>query len=124
MTAKDLHPVGSITKTVTATGILQKVVAGEIELDRPAYLYVDPFMKADNGTTLLELFPNEPRIRNITVRHLLAMQSGLGDYNDEALQKWTIDNPDKDWTPYDLLYNLTKTLLLLLVKAVLLYNRF
>lgn len=57
--------VGSITKTFTATMVLQLVDEGGLELDDPI------------GAHLPGLVPGEDRI---TVRHLLGMASGLLDY--------------------------------------------
>ena len=36
------------------------------------------------------------------------MKGGLGDYDDGAMLKWTIDHPDEDFTPWDYLYTLNK----------------
>lgn len=62
------HRVGSITKTFTATAVLQQVAAGRIDLDAPV------------GRYLPELFPGE-RGQQITVRMLLNHTSGIGDYD-------------------------------------------
>eukprot|EP00493_Phyllostaurus_siculus_P012987 UN13176 len=46
----------------------------------------------------------------ITVRDFLGMTSGLGDYNDPKLQAWTYGHPDEDWTPINLLQNVSRYL--------------
>lgn len=61
--------VGSLTKTLLATGILRLATEGRIDLDAPVLLY------------LTDLFPNEPSagFRSVTVRHLLDHTGGLND---------------------------------------------
>ena len=61
--------VGSLTKTVLATGVLRLVSEGRIELDAPAIDY------------LPDLFPDEPpdAFSDVTVRHLLDHTAGLND---------------------------------------------
>lgn len=58
--------VGSITKSFTALAVMQLVEAGKIGLDDPMSKY-------------LPQFPPEIADR-VTVRHLLRMESGYGDY--------------------------------------------
>jgi CubicO group peptidase (beta-lactamase class C family) len=58
--------VGSITKSFTALAVMQLVEAGKIGLDDPMSKY-------------LPQFPSEIADR-VTVRHLLRMESGYGDY--------------------------------------------
>lgn len=36
------------------------------------------------------------------------MTGGLGDYDDGAMLRWTLDNPDKDISPLDYLWQLDK----------------
>lgn len=62
------HRVGSITKTFTATAVLQQVSAGRIDLDAPI------------GDYLPNLVPGQ-RGHRITVRMLLNHTSGIGDYD-------------------------------------------
>lgn len=61
--------VGSLTKTVLATGVLRLVSTGQIELDAPVTGY------------LTGLFPDRapPGFREVTVRHLLDHTAGLDD---------------------------------------------
>lgn len=61
------HRVGSITKTFTATAVLQQVEKGRIQLDAPI------------GRYLPRLVPGE-RGNKITVRMLLNHTSGIPDY--------------------------------------------
>ena len=56
-----------------------------------------------NGTTILEIFDGDERIKDVTVYHLLHMKSGMVDYDDGVLRQWTWDNPDGDILPLDFL---------------------
>jgi len=60
--------IGSITKTATATAVLQQVDAGTLTLD-------DTIKQADP-----ELATRHPEIADITIRRLLNMSSGIPDY--------------------------------------------
>jgi CubicO group peptidase (beta-lactamase class C family) len=75
-TPSSLFPAGSVTKTFVAVAILKLVESQTIALDDPVYLYVDPFLKKTNGTTLLELWGGDPMIQTVTIRQLLSMRSG------------------------------------------------
>jgi D-alanyl-D-alanine carboxypeptidase len=69
VTPDSRHRIGSITKTLTATAVLQQVAQGRIALDAPI------------GRYLPDLVPGE-RGRQITVRMLLNHTSGINDYDD------------------------------------------
>ncbi|MCX4524446.1 MULTISPECIES: serine hydrolase [unclassified Streptomyces] len=74
------HRVGSITKTFTATAVLQQSARGRIALDRPV------------GDYLPGLVPGE-RGRKITVRMLLNHTSGIDDYIIEAFPSLRENSP-------------------------------
>ncbi|OKI46449.1 serine hydrolase domain-containing protein [Streptomyces sp. MJM1172] len=74
------HRVGSITKTFTATAVLQQSARGRIGLDRPV------------GDYLPGLVPGE-RGRKITVRMLLNHTSGIDDYVIEAFPSLKENSP-------------------------------
>ena len=59
-------PVGSVTKSFTALGVMLLVEAGRIELDAPVVTYLPEFRLADPEAT-----------RTVTVRHLLSHTTGL-----------------------------------------------
>ena len=61
--------VGSLTKTLLATGVLRLATEGRVDLDAPAIRY------------LPDLFPGDPPagFSDISVRHLLDHTSGLND---------------------------------------------
>ena len=67
VTTKDHARVGSVTKTMTATIILQLVQEGRLTLDDPVSKYVT----------------NVPDGDNITIAQLLDMRSGLYNYTDD-----------------------------------------
>jgi hypothetical protein len=37
------------------------------------------------------------------------MKSGLNDYDDGLMLKWTLDHPDQDFEPMDYIHTLNKT---------------
>ena len=67
-TAEDSGRIGSITKTFTATAVLQQVAAGTLSLDDTV------------ADVLPDLAAELPDIADITVEQLLAMQSGIPEY--------------------------------------------
>ncbi|MBK6762974.1 MAG: beta-lactamase family protein [Micrococcales bacterium] len=79
-------PVGSITKTLTGTLVLQEVQRGRIALD----------------DLVAKWFPTFPKGDEITVAMLLNMSSGIADYvngNLPALSKQLRKNPKRTWKP-------------------------
>jgi CubicO group peptidase (beta-lactamase class C family) len=79
---------GSITKSMTATIILQLVQEGLLTLDDPVSKFV----------------PGVPDGDNITVAQLLEMRSGLYNFtNDPQLSASMDRDPAKVWTPEEIL---------------------
>lgn len=84
----NLHTrIGSITKTITGTLILQLVDEGQLQLD----------------DTIEPWFPELPDANKITIRMLGSMSSGIASYTQD---KKTVDeyfaHPEKIWTPAEL----------------------
>ncbi|WP_406738039.1 beta-lactamase family protein [Streptomyces sp. NBC_00853] len=80
--------IGSVTKTFTVTALLELVDEGKVGLDDPIGKYVDGV-------------PNGDRI---TLRELAGMRSGLFNYSaDEDFYKALTSNPDRPFTPQELL---------------------
>jgi D-alanyl-D-alanine carboxypeptidase len=77
--------IGSITKTFTATVILQLVDEGKLRLDDPVAKYL----------------PQVPNGTNTTIRELLNMTSGLFDYSTD--QDFQQADPGKVWDTKDLI---------------------
>ena len=79
---------GSITKMWTGASIMQLVAKGELSLDEPAAPHVDAqlaqmkkvsFPGMEGFSTLADLFGVD--VNNVTIRNLLAMQSGIPDFD-------------------------------------------
>jgi len=84
----DHYRIGSITKTMTATVILQLAQEGKVSLDDPISKY-----RADvpNGDT-------------ITIAQLLDMRSGLAGYTENPVFGRAVDeDPERIWSPEELL---------------------
>jgi len=67
MRNSSLFEIGSITKEFTAAVVLSLVEDGRLTLDTPLAKYV----------------PDFPRAKDITIRDLLSMRSGIPDYTDQ-----------------------------------------
>ena len=87
VTVDDHFRIGSNTKTMTGTVILQLVDEGELALDDPVSNYV----------------PEVPNGENITITQLLNMRSGLHNYSELIPFNRTLDeDPQKVWQPEEL----------------------
>lgn len=78
--------IGSLTKSVTALGVMQLVEAGEVELDAPVKRYLTWFEVANTGDSATESLARDSAATEpadsgpsaqITVRHLLQQTSGF-----------------------------------------------
>ena len=88
MTTDMFFRIGSNTKTMTSTVILQLVEEGKLSLDDPISKYR----------------PDVPNGANITIAQLAEMRSGLFSYTfDEAFNQTLDISPEKAWTPDELL---------------------
>lgn len=84
----DYFRIGSNTKTMTATVILQLVQEGKLSLHDPVSKYVAGI----------------PNGNKITIGQLAAMRSGLDAYTSNLRYNQTLDSdPTKAWTPDELL---------------------
>ena len=89
MTPLDRFRVGSLTKPMVATVILQLADEGRLSLD-------DPLARFLPGA-----LPDGDRI---TLRHLLNHTSGIGDYTDDpGFLAAAFADPSRIWTPQDLI---------------------
>ena len=79
-TAEDSGRIGSITKTFTATAVLQQVASGALSLDDTV------------ADVLPDLAAELPDIADITVEQLLAMQSGIPEYEFLVVPE-VLENP-------------------------------
>ncbi|MFY2786894.1 serine hydrolase domain-containing protein [Rhodococcus sp. MALMAid1271] len=88
MTVDSHFRIGSITKTMVATLMLQLVRDGRIRLDDPVSMYRSDVPNGDQ----------------IPISQLLDMQSGLFSYTESWSFNQTLDNePEYVWDPEDLL---------------------
>ncbi len=88
ITVADHFRVGSNTKTMTSTVILQLVQEGKLALDDPIGKYIDGVPNGDK----------------ITIAQLSEMRSGLYSYSFDPKFNQTLDEePQKVWTPQELL---------------------
>jgi D-alanyl-D-alanine carboxypeptidase len=88
MSLSDYFRVGSNTKTMTSTVILQLVEEGKLKLDDP----------------IAKFRPDVPNGENITIEELSEMRSGLFSYTFDQGFNETLDrNPQKAWKPNELL---------------------
>jgi D-alanyl-D-alanine carboxypeptidase len=83
LTLDDAFPIGSITKTFTATVILQLVQRGKLSLSAPVSRWV-PYVR---------------HARQITVGMLLQMTSGIENEPGGRLFKQMVSDPGRAWTP-------------------------
>jgi D-alanyl-D-alanine carboxypeptidase len=82
------HRIASVTKSFVGTVILQLAEEGALSLDDPIDDYV----------------PDVPNGTRITLRQLISMTSGLGNYSDD--EGWgfeVLSAPEAEWTPQQLL---------------------
>jgi D-alanyl-D-alanine carboxypeptidase len=91
-TIDDSFRIGSISKTFTATIILQLVQSGAIALDDTV------------GELLPDLAAEHPEIETRTVEQLLAMNSGIADYLNkvDTVVPVVVEDPSKVWAPEEL----------------------
>ena len=88
MSMADYFRIGSNTKTMTSTVILQLFQEGKLTLDDPIGKYL----------------PEVPNGQNITIAQLSEMRSGLYSYTFDQGFNQTLDrDPQKAWTPEELL---------------------
>lgn len=106
VTENTLIPMGSATKLYTATAVMQLAEKGIVDIDKPVYEIVDPFLTRTNGTTLLQLWNGDERVNRITSRQLMGMRSCLSDYDDQKLTAFSLDPANANVTidPYDYLH--------------------
>jgi D-alanyl-D-alanine carboxypeptidase len=87
ITPDDHFRIGSNTKTLTGTVVLQLFDEGKLGLDDPVSQYQ----------------PQVPNGENITIRQLLNMTSGLFSYTEDEDFNQTLDTePQKVWEPEEL----------------------
>jgi D-alanyl-D-alanine carboxypeptidase len=93
-TVQSTSRIYSVTKTFTGALVLELVKEGAFSLEDPVSKYL-PFLQAVN-----------PELNtSVTIRQLLAHESGYSDYTDEIqLQIAVAFDPTHTWTPYEMAY--------------------
>ena len=89
---KDPFRVGSITKTFTATALLQLVDQGQLSKSYP----------------LSNWYPDFPNTEQIIVDDLLSMRSGIPDYWDDETLRQYYDNPLEDVTAEEIIQQVAR----------------
>jgi CubicO group peptidase (beta-lactamase class C family) len=82
--------IGSLTKSITATAVMQLVEAGKIELDAPVQLYLPWFCVVPPGGRVAD----PQGAAKMTVRHLLNQTSGLSTMAGSLILTDFDDRPD------------------------------
>jgi CubicO group peptidase (beta-lactamase class C family) len=100
-TGEDKLLFGSGTKPFTAAAVYRLIDSGAISLDDKVATIIDAGLKAANGTTLVGLFG--PQAADVTVSHLLHMQSGICDFDTPELDQTILEAGDLEWPPYAVL---------------------
>lgn len=92
-TLDDHGRIGSITKTMTATAVLEQVEQGNLALDDTV------------GDLVPDIAEQFPATAELTVELLLGMESGLPDYANVpgAATAQAVEDPTKVWTPEELI---------------------
>ena len=91
-TIEDHGRIGSVTKTFTATAVLERVDAGELALDDTI---------ADILPDLADTYPD---VADITIDQLLGMQSGIPDYaNNGLVLQSVVESPTTELTPTEII---------------------
>ena len=80
-TPNTIYRLGSISKTITATGLMLLVEEGKVDLDKPVIDYLPEEVRP-------RVFEGE--IRDVTVRHLLSHRSGTPAYAESFFE----DDPE------------------------------
>lgn len=95
----DMHAWGSTTKVQTAVLIMQLVEQGKLKLDDSIVTHADSYVQhiSHGATSLVSLFG--PQIHNVTIRHLLQMQSGILEYDNKDLRHYQNVNRAEDLDP-------------------------
>ena len=86
MEMDDRFRIGSITKTMTATVILQLSDEGKLSLDDPLETYLPGYSTND-----------------ATIQQALDMRSGIPSYTDETFWQGLAADPERVWTPQEVL---------------------
>mmetsp|Transcript_4929 Transcript_4929/g.8300 ORF Transcript_4929/g.8300 Transcript_4929/m.8300 type:complete len:433 (+) Transcript_4929:204-1502(+) len=110
----DVYAWGSVTKTITGAAIMRLVADGKLSLDDRAHKYIDPVLAGSvyPYTSLESLFSADRwavkastayNATDITIRHLIGMNSGVTDYDTDAYRHLQYSHPMVGFSPLDIL---------------------
>lgn len=105
----DTFLFGSGAKPLTAAMVMKRWEQGKLDLNATVSHYVDPLFKAKLGKTFVELYG--PNATNMTVYHLVAMMSGIPDFDMDwyDVKTFTYNATNPAFTPLDIfLYGATQ----------------
>ncbi len=97
MTTHHKVRIGSLTKTFTATIVLQMVEEGVLGLDETIVPFFDWALVES-----LVVIDGQSYGHRVTIRMLLSHRSGIPDYADEGFSHLIHANPLRRWEPLDL----------------------
>jgi CubicO group peptidase (beta-lactamase class C family) len=109
LTPDHRFPVGSVTKPYTCAMVMQAYEKGLIDIDAPISDYVDAILYRLNKTSMRDLWRGDPNVSKITARRLMGMRAGLNEYNDSWYHAITLNEPNHDVTPFEILHRFNKT---------------
>lgn len=93
----DKFAMGSTAKMYTAAAVLRLVDQGKFGLDDKALPLFDALWTRLNGTSILDGLG--PYIKEVTVRQLLGMRSGIPDFDNKASRQYQFNHPEEDLGP-------------------------
>lgn len=103
MTPTTRIPVGSVTKAFTAFQVLQAVQDNKISLEDLAITWIDDVVQKECGKGMKDYFGDEAAA--VTIRDLLGMTSGFGEYQDITLRRATMWHNADDYGPCEFFGN-------------------
>lgn len=99
VTPEDTFLYGSGTKPFTAAAVMRLIDQGKIKTSDLAFTHIDPYLRANNGTELKELFG--PEIHNATVMDLIRMSAGIPDFEAGSRDADILQEGSRVWPVYD-----------------------
>lgn len=97
--ANDTFLYGSGTKPFTAAAVMRLIEQGKVDANVPAAKYIDPFLQANNGTTLAEIFGKE--VMNATAMDLIRMSAGIPDFEKGDYDNRLLMEGNRVWPVYE-----------------------
>jgi CubicO group peptidase (beta-lactamase class C family) len=93
----DAFAMGSTAKMYTAAAVMRLIEQGKFNLDDVALPLFDTLWTRLNGTSIVNALG--PKIKEVTVRHLLGMRSGIPDFDNDRSRQYQLNHPYEDMGP-------------------------